>query len=389
MRPLKVMLVASEASADVLGAGLARSLRAKLGPGVVICGVGGAEMAAEGIVGPFDAAELSLVGFFEIAAAIPRALAHIEASVRLAEREAPDVAVLIDSWAFTSRVGQRLRRRTPDLALVKYVAPQVWATRAGRTRAVARTFDHLLTMFAFEAPLFEAEGVPTTFVGSPALNRDTSAADPARTRAKLGARPDDPILIVLPGSRPNEIKRLMPPFEEAAMRLKDARPSLRIVLPAADTVAPEVKARAARWRQPPLVIEGEAYKLDAMHAATVALACSGTVTTELGVAGCPMVVGYRANGATAMLARILARVRHLTLINIVAQREIAPEFLQSACKGPALAAAVGRLLDDPVQRAAQIAEQTAALARLGRGGPDPFDAAAEAVLQVARGRELR
>jgi lipid-A-disaccharide synthase len=124
-QPLKVMLVAVEASADGLGAGLARALRERLGDGVAFCGVGGAKMAAEGIESPFDIADLSLVGLFEIVSAIPRALALIEETVRLAQREKPDVAVLIDSWGFTSRVAERLRRRQPGLMLIKYVAPQV------------------------------------------------------------------------------------------------------------------------------------------------------------------------------------------------------------------------------------------------------------------------
>ena len=183
------MLVAVEASADILGAGLARALKARLGDAVSFCGVGGARMAAEGVVSPFDIADLSLFGVFEIAGAVPRALRRIEQTVRLAEAEKPDVAVLIDSWEFTWRVARRLRLRMPGVGLIKFVAPQVWATRPGRARVVARLFDRLMTLFDFEARYFEAEGLATTCVGNPALRRDISRADPARLRAAIEAGP--------------------------------------------------------------------------------------------------------------------------------------------------------------------------------------------------------
>ncbi len=386
--PLRVMLVAVEASADTLGAGLARALRARLGDGVELVGVGGAKMAAEGIASPYDIGDLSLVGLFEIAGAVPIALRRLEETVRLAETEQPDIAVLIDSWEFTWRVGRRMRLRTPGVALIKYVAPQVWATRPGRARVVARIFDRLMTLFDFETRYFEAEGVSTISVGNPALLRDMSKADPARLRAAIGAGPDDPILLVLPGSRPGEIKRVLPAFEDAALRLADARPELQLVVAAADTVADQVKARVAGWRRRAHVVEGEGDKLDAMCAATVALACSGTVTTELAVAGCPMVVGYRGHPATAVVARAIIRTRYFTLFNIAGGEAIAPEFLQGHCNGGELAAAVAALLDDPPRRAAQAIAQTAALAKLGLNRSDPFEAAAGVVIQLARERGL-
>jgi lipid-A-disaccharide synthase len=151
-------------------------------------------------------------------------------------------------------------------------------------------------------------------------------------------------------------------------------------------VAAELKTKVAGWRHRAHVVEGETAKFDAMHAATVALAKSGTVTTELAIAGCPMVVGYRGHPLTAIAARIIIQVRWLTLFNIAAGRAIAPEFLQGHCNGPELAAAVGALLDDPAARSTQAAAQTAALARLGVGAPDPYAAAAEVVVEMMRGR---
>ena len=386
-RPLKVMLVAVEASADTLGAGLARALRGQLGDGgVEFVGVGGARMAAEGIESPYDIGELSLVGLFEIAGAVPRALQRIEDTVRLAERTAPDVVVLIDSWEFMWRVARRLKLRAPAAVRIKYVAPQVWATRPGRVRTAAALFDLMLTLFDFEPRFFETEGLPSISVGAPALSRDVSGADPARLRAAIGTGADDPILLVLPGSRPGEIKRVLPAFEAATAALKADRPGLQIVVGAADTVAAQVKSQVAGWPFRAHVVEGERDKFDAMAAATVALACSGTVTTELAVAGCPMIVGYRGHPATAVIARMIIRTRYITLVNIAAEAEVASEFLQEACNGQALADAAARLLDDPARRAEQRAAQTAALRKLGVGVHEPYAAAADAVIELMRQR---
>jgi lipid A disaccharide synthetase len=148
-----VMLVAAEASGDTLGAGLARVLRARLGEGVRFVGVGGAKMAEQGVVSPFDIAELSILGLFEGVKAYRRVLRRVDETAALAAHEKPDIAVLIDSWGFTLRVAARLRKQTPDMPLIKYVGPQVWASRPGRAKTLAARVDHLLTIHAFDAAL--------------------------------------------------------------------------------------------------------------------------------------------------------------------------------------------------------------------------------------------
>ena len=386
--PLTVMLVAAEASGDDRGAQLARALKRRLGDRVRFVGVGGQRMAAEGVQSPFDIADLSILGLLEGLMAYRRVVRRADQTAALAAREKPDVAVLIDSWGFTLRVAQRLRRLDPKLPIVKYVGPQVWATRPGRARTLAGTVDHLLSIHAFDAPYFEAQGLPVTFVGNSALMLDFSRADPQRLRAQIGAGAADPILLVLPGSRPGEIERILPAFEDAVRRLKADRPDLHVVIPAAPTVAETVKARVAGWSFRAHVIEGEAGKLDAMKAATVALACSGTVTTELALAGVAMVIGYRLGAVTYAIARRLIRTKYITLFNIAAQAFVAPELVQDACTGPNLAREVALRLDDAELRSRQVLAQYAALDRMGRGGPDPSEAAADAVLKVLaeRGR---
>lgn len=381
-RPLTVMLVAAEASGDERGAGLARALRRRLGEGVRFVGVGGAHMAAEGVESPFDIAELSVLGLVEGLMAYPKVVRRVKQAVAVAAREKPDVAVLIDSWGFTLRVAHGLRKLDPALPLIKYVGPQVWATRPGRAKTLAASVDHLLSIHAFDAPYFEVEGLPVTFVGNSALSLDFSKASPERLRAEIGAAADDPILLILPGSRPAEIERVLPAFADAAAQLKAERPNLQLVIPAAPTVAEVVKARVAGWSRPAHVVEGEAAKLDAMKAATVALACSGTVTTQLALAGAPMVVAYRIGPVTYAILKRLVRTRFITLFNIAADAAVAPELIQDECNGPSLAAEVARRLDDETLRRAQIRAQYAALDKMGRDGADPDDAAAEAVLKV-------
>lgn len=384
MRPLTVMLVAAEASGDDRGAGLAKALKRRLGDQVRFVGVGGSKMAAEGVESPFDIAEISILGLLEGLLAYPKIMARVAETAELAAREKPDVAVLIDSWGFTLRVADRLRKLDPKLPLVKYVGPQVWATRPGRAKTLAAKVDHLLTIHAFDAPYFEKEGLPVTFVGNGALNIDFSGADPDRLRRQLGIAPEHPILVVMPGSRPGEIERVLPAFEDAVLRLKADRPDLEVVIPAAPTVAEMVKAKVAGWARRAHVVEGDEAKLDAMKAATVALACSGTVTLELALAGAPMVVGYRLGKLTHTILKRLIRTPYITLFNIAAQAFVAPEFVQDDCNGPDLAKAVAARLDDPQMRAAQVAAQYAALDKMGRGGPDPSEAAAEAVLKIVK-----
>jgi lipid-A-disaccharide synthase len=380
-RPLKIMLVAAEASGDALGAGLARALRARLGQGVSFVGIGGPRMAAEGVVSPFDIAELSILGWIEGLRAYRTVRRRVAETAALAAREQPDAVVLIDSWGFTIRVAEAIRAARPDVPLIKYVGPQVWASRPGRARTLARAVDHLLALYSFDAPWFEREGLPTTVVGSSALHVDMGGADGAAFRARRGLTPDAKLLLILPGSRPAEIARMTPVYEATVKRLKAQDPGLEVAVVAAGTVSKDVVGRVSAWPFRVHVVD-EAEKYDAMRAATAALATSGTVSTELALAGAPMVIAYKIGGASYQLMKRLVTAEHITLFNIAAGERIAPEFIQGEASAENLAAAVGRLLNDPQAAAEQARRQTAALDLMGRGGPDPSTLAAEAVLRV-------
>ena len=382
MKPLTVMLVAAEASGDERGAGLAAVLKRRLGDQVRFVGVGGARMAEHGVASPFDISELSILGFFDGLMAYGRVKRRVADTVALALREKPDVAVLIDSWGFTVRVAKALRKAMPGLKLVKYVGPQIWATRPGRAKTLARAVDHLLTIHSFDAPMFEAAGLPTTFVGNSALMADFSKADGARFRKSIGAGGDEPLLLVLPGSRPSEIKRLAPVFEGALQILKERDPRLHLAVIGASTVREQVSAWVAGLPFRAHLVEDDEAKRDAMKAATVALACSGTVTIELALAGTPMVIAYKLDPVTYELAKTLIRTPWITLFNIAARDRIAPEFVQGDADPRTLAEAVAARLADPVLRRRQVERQNAALDLMGRDAGDPNDLAADAVLRV-------
>ncbi|MBI2260116.1 MAG: lipid-A-disaccharide synthase [Caulobacterales bacterium] len=380
-RALKVMLVAAEASGDALGAGLARALRARLGKDVVFVGVGGPKMAEEGVASPFDIADLSVLGWLEGLKAYGVVKRRVADTVALARAERPDAVVLIDSWGFTIRVAKALRAELPGAPLIKYVGPQVWASRPGRAKTLAASVDHLLALYAFDAPWFEKEGLPTTVVGSQALHVDMGGADAAAFRASRGIAPETPLLLVLPGSRPSEIRLMTPVYEAAVARLKRHDPSLEIAVVAAGTVADDVTARVAAWPfRAHMVPESEKYA--AMKAATVALATSGTVSTELALAGAPMVIAYRFQPLSYAIMKPFFTGKYATLFNHAAGEEIAPELIQADATPARLADAVGHLLADPEARAEQAARQTAALDLMGREGRDPSEIAADAVLRT-------
>ncbi len=382
MKPLTLMLTAIEASGDELGAGLMRALKRRLGGEVRFIGAGGAALAAEGLDSLFDISDLAILGALEGVLAYPKVLARVAAAADLASREKPHAAILIDSWGFSQRLARRLGALTPRPVLIKYVAPQVWATRPGRAATLARLVDHLLTINSFDPPYFEREGLPSRFVGAPAAWEDFASADPVALRAALGVGAEDPILLVLPGSRVGEIERLAPIFGETAHRLASARPTLEIMVSAADGQGDLVRRLCAQWPTRPFVVEARNDRLAAMRAATAALACSGTVTTQLAVAGTAMVVAYRLGAVTHLAARILIRTPYICLLNVAAQRFVVAERVQGACTADALAADLAPLLDDPTIRAAQVADQTAALTLLRGDITDPSEAAAAAVLDA-------
>jgi lipid-A-disaccharide synthase len=375
----RIFLVAAESSGDALGADLARVLKER-DLSFELAGVGGPLMAEEGVPSRADISGLAILGFVDGLLAYGRVKRAVTTTVAAIVEAKPDVVVLIDSWGFTLRVAQGVRAADPNIKLVKYVGPQVWATRPGRAKTLAAAVDHLICIHDFEAPYYAPYGLECTICGHPALGR-YRPGDGAALRARQGYGPNEKIILVLPGSRPAEIRRIGPTLWAAA-ELLDRDRDVRIIVVAANSVRQQVLEQAPAAVR----VLDERDKEDAFAAATVALAASGTVTTEVALQGTPLVIGYKLGWITWAIARaFLFKSKYATLMNVAADKEVAPEFIQTQCTAENLAAAAAPLLDDPDAREHQVRAQDEALAKMGRGDRPASEIAADAVLKVMRG----
>ncbi len=388
-RPL-VFLIAGEPSGDALGAHLMAALKRRSERPLAFIGIGGLRMADEGLHSLFAMDELSLMGAAEIVPHIPRLLRRIRETVSAILTTQPDVVVSIDAPAFTFRVAKRVRRQDKShrLTLIHYVAPQVWAWKRGRAREVAGYLDHLMALLPFESPYFETEGLPCTFVGHPVVESGADKGDGVGFRDRHGLPADAELVCILPGSRRSEVGRLLPVFGQTLAHLAQAKPTLRAVLPAVDACRSQIIEAVEGWPVPTLVVSGSEERYDAFAAADVALAASGTVALELAMAGTPMVITYKLNPITALLARRVIKTRFVNLINLILDREVVPELLLGACRPDRLAEAVRHLLDDPAARAAQRAGAEQALRALHGEGLKPSERAADVVLSCIAGSQV-
>lgn len=378
-----IFLVAGEPSGDEIGGRLMSALQTVAGEDVRFAGIGGEAMAAQGLRSQFPIEELSVMGLVEV---LPRALSIMRRMSETAEairRLSPDAVVTIDAPAFANGVWRRLGKI--DTSLIHYVAPTVWAWRAGRARKLAGKIDHLLALLPFEPPYFEAEGLGCTFVGHPGLETEIAGGAGAAFRARHGIDAG-PVIGLLPGSRRGEISRLMPVFANAIRRIAASAPGIRVVVPAVPAHAASIRDAVARWPVAVTVTAEREERHAAMAACDTAIAASGTVTLELALARVPMVVAYRFNPLTASVMRRMIRVRYVTIVNLILDRPAIPEFLQERCTGNRLAEAVLKLLRDEGARRMQREAAASAIAALRPAGKSPSTRAAEAILDVVRRR---
>jgi len=348
---MKVFLIAGEPSGDLLGARLMSAIR-RADSTIEFCGIGGPRMAQEGLNSIFPMSDLTLFGLAELLPKIPLILRRIKETVAAIKAAQPDIVVTIDAPDFCFRVARRMMGS--NIPFVHYVAPTVWAWRAGRAKKIQPLFKHLLTLFPFEPPYFERVGLPASFVGHPLLEAGIERASAERLRSKYNIPADQDILVVLPGSRRSEIGALLNEFGEVLKRIKPAHQNLKVVLPAVPHLFESIKAGTANWPYEPLLLTADEDKYDAFKAARAALAASGTVALELGLAGTPTVIAYRIHPLTAALYRRLIKVKYANLVNIMADRMAVPEFIQENCTADRIAPALAELLDNNAARAAQI-----------------------------------
>lgn len=387
-RPLRLVMVSGEPSGDRLGAPLIRALKAH-GP-VEVSGVGGPLMQEAGLQPIFDADELAVMGIFEVVPRLPSLLARIRQTAEHVAQVRPDALITIDSPSFGLRVSAKAKAADPGLKTIHYVAPSVWAWRPGRAAHMAKFTDHVLALLPFEPPYMTAAGMSCDFTGHPVIERarpDEAAC--AALRASLGIG-DRPMLVLLPGSRGGEVRRIAPPFGEVLAALQARVPGLAAVVPAAGNVADAVIATTAFWPGEVHVLDprgmaaeaAEARKFAAFAACDAALAASGTVSLELAAMGAPQAIAYRMNPLTAFVAERLISVKYASLVNLLLDEPAVPEFLQRHFTISAAAGAVERLLTDPAAAAAQRDAADRALALLGRGGEPPSARAAASVLRA-------
>ena len=374
---VKLFLVAGEASGDALGAALLDGLDA-LAPGTERMGVGGAAMAERGLGSLFPMDELSVMGLVEV---LPRYRAlrrRIAQAAQAAIEGGADALVTIDSPDFCLRVAKLVKAARPDMPVIHYVAPSVWAWRPGRAARMARHVDHVLALLPFEPPYMEAAGMTCDFVGHPAaaeaLASDEEIALFRRTRGiETGA------FLILPGSRPGEIARLGPVFGIAASLVLQGRPDLTPIVPVAPGRLREAREMASRWTFDPILADmaDPETRRAAFGAGTVALAASGTVSLDLARAGVPMVVAYDVHPISRVIMQRMATVDTVTLVNLVSGTRAVPEFIGARCTPGRIAPAVARAARGD---AAQSAAMRAAMERLGAGGEAPGRRAARSVL---------
>jgi lipid-A-disaccharide synthase len=391
-RPLRLYVIAGEHSGDALGAKLMAEIKTRLGAGVVFDGVGGEEMAREGLVSLFPLSDVAVMGPINIAKQLPRLIDRVHQTVRDAVAVGPDVVVIIDSPEFTHPIAKRIRQRMPSVPVIDYVSPSVWAWRPGRAKKMRAYVDHVLALLPFEPDAHvRLCGPACTYVGHSLSERLDwiRAQDGAGLSARMGLDAKKRVLVVLPGSRASEVTRLMGPFGETVRRVSDACPEgLEVLLPVVPSVRGLVEAALKSWDVPVRFVEGEADKFAAFRLADAALAASGTVTLELGLIGTPAIVAYKVD-AVASRMRFLLKVRSVVLANLVADENIYPEFLQENATPEKMSAALTPLLTHGPERRLQVEALVRVRERIATGDKRPSALAADVVLDYATHARLR
>ena len=365
----QVLISAGEASGDLYASLLVEELR-RLWPDARFFGCTGPRLKTAGVETVVDAASLAVVGLLEVVGHIPRIWGEYRKLAATARERRPDVAILTDSPDFHLRLARRLAAE--GIPVVYLVAPQAWAWRRGRVKAMRRTLRRLLCIFPFEEQFFQNEGVPTTYIGHPLAGVVHPSLSKDEFFRKHRLDPARPLVAVLPGSRRGEAARHLPALLDAVDRLYREQ-ALNVVLPAsAHTGAGFFRERIGR--SPMRVIEGENW--DAMAHADLALAASGTVTVEAALLGTPMVTFYRVSAPSWVAGKLLVRVPFYSMVNLIAGREVVPELMQARMTGEAMAREARRLLTDSAARAEMKRGLSEVAARLASTrAPMPYAAA--------------
>ena len=375
-RPLRVALVAGEASGDILGSGLMQAIKARH-PDAEFIGVGGARMEAEGLKSYFPMERLAVMGLVEVLGRLFELLGRRRQLARDLIAAKPDVFIGIDAPDFN--LGLELKLRRAGIKTVHYVSPSIWAWRQKRVLKIREACDLMLTLFPFEAQFYDAHQVPVRFVGHPLADAIPQQADRAAARDALDLPQDGPVVALMPGSRGGEVARLGELFLDAAIRLRSLRPGVRFLLPCATPERREQLEQMLAGRDLPLtLLNGRSH--EALAACDAVLIASGTATLEALLYKRPMVVAYRVAPLTYRILKRLVKSPYISLPNLLAERLLVPELIQDAATPEALAQTVAPLIDggqvqtegfDVIHRAlrrdASVSAADAVLKLAGRG----------------------
>ncbi|HYS78255.1 MAG TPA: lipid-A-disaccharide synthase [Candidatus Dormibacteraeota bacterium] len=383
-RPVRVLILAGEASGDLYGGLLMRAMGARVArPGqassLQFTGAGGPTMQEAGLQPLGDAASMGVTGVLEVLLRLPaiwRVFTRARRSLSDA-RTRPDLAILIDYPDFNLRLARVARQEGVPVLYV--VSPQIWAWRRGRLRQIAERVDRMLVILPFEEEIYRRAGVPVEFVGHPLLDLVRPERSREQTLSPLGLDARRPTVALLPGSRGNELRAHLPAMSEAALILRDEFRDLQFLIPVAPTFRSgevesllrgdraSVGTGAGRPGGRPWVLVRDG-RYDAVAASDAAVVASGTATLETALLGVPMVIVYRMNPITYALARAVSKIQHIGMPNLIAGDRIVPELVQGACRPERIAQEIRRLLTDR-QAASQMRRDLAGVrSRLGRPG---------------------
>jgi lipid-A-disaccharide synthase len=359
-----VMIVAGEASGDIYGAQFVYAMRA-LDPDITFYGIGGAKMELAGVRVLHDASLMSVVGFAEIMPRIRYISRVLKELKQLLKRSPPDLLVLIDYPGFNLNLAKRAHAL--DIPVFYYIPPQLWAWREGRVKKIAQRVDRVAVILPFEEEFYQKHGLEVDYVGHPLLD-----VPPGRSkeeiRQALRISPEcDPILALLPGSRDEEVNRLMPAMVDAAEIISRSYPRLFCVLPLASTISEDLVNSYLKDATIDIRVAGFDSK-ELLSIADLAFIASGTATLEAAIAETPMVITYKVSPFSYILGRYLAKVSFIGLVNLVAGRAIAPELIQGSATGMRLAEEGLTILEDERARGEMIRDLQLVKKRLGRGG---------------------
>lgn len=370
-----IYLIAGEESGDLLGGRLMKALT-EIAPKASFSGIGGTSMTSHNLQSLFPMEELSIMGISEVLPKLFSLIKRINQTVNAILEEKPDVVITIDAPDFCFRVVKKLREAGYTGKCIHYVAPSVWAWRAGRAKKLAAIYDHVLCLLPFEPSYFEAEGMKASFIGHSVIEGGITQANGADFRRKHNLTSDEPLLCVLPGSRNSELKQLLPIFTETCKGM-----DVKIIVPSLPRLANKVEMAFKEKGMSPIIITDKADKYSAFAASTVALAASGTVALELGITRTPTVIGYRMNALSTYIARKLIKLTYVSLINIILDRPVMPEYLGHECTVENLNSEINALLSDDKARQNQIGSFDEAFKILsGNDDKTPSQRAAEIAL---------